>query len=186
MYNCCYNCNNAILGDDSSRDCPPTFYGCMLGKDESIHKKGFGNEMDCFVYGKQTEEWKKQKENKMWEIIEEGKREYEIAELARLKEKYETYINNQIVYKTNLYKKQNIGLVLETLEEAKMFIKSNFPNAQEITSKQWETDMFKIFYITPYINGHMVRFNHLYTTKEIEQSEWFKSICNGVLTAPLY
>jgi hypothetical protein len=95
-------------------------------------------------------------------------------------------MNNQIVYKTNLYKKQNIGLVFETLEEAEMFVKSNFPNAKEIVSKQWVTDIFKIFYITPYINGHMVRFNHLYTTKDIEQSEWFKSICKGVLTAPVY
>ena len=95
-------------------------------------------------------------------------------------------MQNQIVYKTNLYRKQSIGLVFETLEEAKIFVKSNFPNAKEIVSKQWETDIFKIFYITPYRSGHMVRFNHLFTTKEIEQSEWFKSICHSVLTAPLY
>ena len=95
-------------------------------------------------------------------------------------------MKEQVVYKTNIHKKQNIGLIFETLENAKMFVESNFPNTEEITYKQWETDMFKIFYITPYINEHMVRFNHLYTTKEIEQSEWFKSICNSVLTAPVY
>lgn len=87
--NCCYNCNNAVLGKDATWDCPPTFYGCMLNKDESIHKKGFGEDMDCFVTGKQTKEWLKQKEDRMYEIIEEHTREYELVELARLKAKYE-------------------------------------------------------------------------------------------------
>lgn len=95
-------------------------------------------------------------------------------------------MKKQMVYKTNIHKKQNIGLIFETLEDAEMFVKSNFPNAEKTMSKQWETDIFKIYYITPYRSGHMVRFNHLFTTKEIEQSEWFKSLCNGVLTAPVY
>lgn len=94
-------------------------------------------------------------------------------------------MKEQVVYKTNIHKKQNVGLIFKTLEEAEIFIKLNFPDAKEIISKQWETDIFKIFYITPYISGHMVRLNHLYTTKEIEQSEWFKLICNSVLTAPV-
>lgn len=94
-------------------------------------------------------------------------------------------MKEQVIYKTNIHKKQNVGLIFKTLEEAEIFIKLNFPDAKEIMSKQWETDIFKIFYITPYINGHMVRLNHLYTTKEIEQSEWFKSICNSILTAPV-
>ena len=95
-------------------------------------------------------------------------------------------MNEQIVYKTNLYKKQKIGLCFKTIEEAKMFIESNFPNAKEIVPKQWETDIFKIFYITPYINGNMVRFNHLFITKEIEKSKWFKLMCHSVLTDLFY
>ena len=88
--NCCYNCNHAILGNDATWDCPPTFYGCMLNKDESIHQKGFGEGLNCFTTGKETEGRKKQKENRMYEIIEERTRQKELAELARLKAKYET------------------------------------------------------------------------------------------------
>ena len=87
--NICGNCVFAINGDDATWDCPPTFYGCMLDKDESIHQKGFADNLDCFVWGKQTEELKKLKEKKMSEIIEERTREYELRELARLKAKYE-------------------------------------------------------------------------------------------------
>lgn len=88
--NICGNCIFAINGDDATWDCPPTFYGCLLDKDESVHQKGFASKLDCFVWGKQTEELKKLKEKKMSEIIEERTREYELRELARLKAKYET------------------------------------------------------------------------------------------------
>lgn len=87
--NICGNCNYAILGDNVTWDCPPTFYGCLLGKDESIHHNGFASELDCFAWEKQTEELKKQKEKKLSEIIEDRTRKYELEELARLKAKYE-------------------------------------------------------------------------------------------------
>ena len=86
---CCYNCSNAILGDDATWDCPPTFYGCMLNKDISIHKNGWGKNLDCFAYEEETKESKKQKQIKRAEMFKERTRQRELAELARLKAKYE-------------------------------------------------------------------------------------------------
>lgn len=44
------------------------------------------------------------------------------------------------------------------------------------------TDMFKIVWIPAYTCFHGRRLNHLFTTNEIEQSEWFKRVIRPMLT----
>ena len=93
-------------------------------------------------------------------------------------------LDNQIVYRSSSSKKQVIGLVFETVEEAKWFVKNKFPEAKLTRSYPYavETDMFRIVYIPAYEYFHGQRLNHLFTTSEIEQSEWFKGVIRPMLT----
>lgn len=78
--------------------------------------------------------------------------------------------------------KQVIGLVFETLEEAQWIVRNNFPEAKTggypyiVT-----TDMFVIIYVPAYKSFRGRRFNHLFTTKEIQQSEWFKAVVKPMM-----
>ena len=47
------------------------------------------------------------------------------------------------------------------------------------------TDMFRIIWIPAYKCFHGRRLNHLFTTNEIEQSEWFKCVIYPMLTGVL-
>lgn len=93
-------------------------------------------------------------------------------------------MDNQIVYRSSSSKKQIIGLVFETIEEAQWFVKNKFPEAKLIRSLPYEvaTDMFRIVWIPAYTCFHGRRLNHLFTTNEIEQSEWFKCVIRPMLT----
>ena len=94
-------------------------------------------------------------------------------------------LNNQIVYRSSTQKKQVIGLVFETIEEAQWFVKNKFPEAKLTRSVPYEvvTDMFRIVWVPAYKYFHSQRLNHLFTTNEIEQSEWFKYVVRPMLTA---
>lgn len=50
IINCCFMCFHGIYLPNGRRDEPPTFFGCMLSKDESFHNQGFGI-CDCFKNG---------------------------------------------------------------------------------------------------------------------------------------
>ena len=93
-------------------------------------------------------------------------------------------LDNQIVYRSSSPKKQVIGLVFETIEEAQWFIKNKFPEAKLTRGLPYEvvTDMFRIVWIPAYKQFHGRRVNHLFTTNEIEQSEWFKCVVRPMLT----
>lgn len=93
-------------------------------------------------------------------------------------------MDNQIVYKSSSSKKQIIGLVFETIEEAQWFVKNKFPEAKLMRDLPYEvtTDMFRIIWIPAYKCFHSRRLNHLFTTNEIEQSEWFKCVIRPMLT----
>lgn len=93
-------------------------------------------------------------------------------------------LNNQIVYRSSSPKKQVIGLVFETIEEAQWFVKNKFPEAKLTRSLPYEvvTDMFRIVWVPAYKYFHGRRLNHLFTTNEIEQSEWFKCVVRPMLT----
>ena len=94
-------------------------------------------------------------------------------------------MDNQIIYMSSSpTKKQVIGLVFETVEEAQWFVKNKFPEANLTRSYPYEvvTDMFRIVWIPAYECFHGQRLNHLFTTNEIEQSEWFKCVIRPMLT----
>lgn len=73
----------------------------------------------------------------------------------------------------------NVGV-----EEAQLFVKNNFPEAKLTRSYLYavETAMFRIVYIPAYKCFHGQRLNHLFTTNEIEQSEWFNGVIRPMLT----
>lgn len=94
-------------------------------------------------------------------------------------------MDNQIIYMSSSpTKKQVIGLVFETVEEAQWFVKNKFPEANLTRSYPYavETDMFRIVWIPAYKCFHGQRLNYLFTTNEIEQSEWFKCVIRPMLT----
>lgn len=93
-------------------------------------------------------------------------------------------MNNQIVYKSGTKKKSVIGLVFETVEEAQLFVKNKFPEAKLMRNYPYsvETDIFRIHYIPAYKCFCGQRLNHLFTTNEIAQSEWFNNVINPMLT----
>ena len=94
-------------------------------------------------------------------------------------------LNNQIIYRSSSPKKQVIGLVFETVEEAQWFVKNKFPEANLTRSSPYavQTDMFRLVWVPAYKCFHGQRLNHLFTTSEIEQSEWFNSVIRPMLTA---
>ncbi len=95
-------------------------------------------------------------------------------------------MDNQIIYISAFPKKQVVGLVFETIEEAQRFTKKNFPEAKITISSphifEAETDMFKIVYVPAHECFLGQRLNHLFTTNEIEQSKWFKTVADPMLT----
>ena len=79
--------------------------------------------------------------------------------------------------------KQVIGLIFETVEEAQWIVKNNFPEAKLTRGYPYTvtTDMFMIVYVPAYKSFRERRFNHLFTTKEIQQSEWFKAVIKPMM-----
>ena len=94
-------------------------------------------------------------------------------------------LDHQIVYRSSVPTKQVIGLVFETVEEAQFFVREKFPEAKLTRGYPYavETDMFRIVYIPAYQCFIGQRLSHLFTTNEIEQSEWFKGVILPMLTA---
>lgn len=94
-------------------------------------------------------------------------------------------MNNQIIYMSSgTQGKYVIGLVFETIEEAQMLVKDKFPEAHLTRGIPYtvETDMFKIVWVPAYKDCCGQRLSYLFTTKEIEESEWFRATVRPMLT----
>jgi hypothetical protein len=117
-----------------------------------------------------------------WKNISYNKGTDQILKELGIKKKI--YSDNLIVYRSSFPKKQVIGLVFETVEEAQLLVKNKFPEAKLTRSYPYEviTDMFRLVWIPAYKQFCGQRISHLFTTSEIEQSAWFEQVIRPMLT----